>query len=185
MAMTQVSDDSCREVAQRRTPPLEIRVRAMKADDWHDLYEIWTDPGVCWGTLQIPLQSEDEVKQRVENRPEGVYRFVAEVDGRVVGASALHRSRSPRTQHSAGCGMSVHSDFWNRGVGSALMASMVDLADNWLGLQRLELEVYTDNAAAIHLYQKFGFEIEGTKRQYAFRQGEYVDTHVMARLRNA
>ena len=45
-------------------------------------------------------------------------------------------------------------------------------------------EVYTDNAAAIHLYEKFGFVIEGTKRKYAFRDGEYVDAHVMARVRD-
>ncbi len=57
--------------------------------------------------------------------------------------------------------MSVHDDFQNRGVGSALMAAMIELADNWLGLRRIELEVYADNAAAIHLYEKFGFVIEG------------------------
>jgi putative acetyltransferase len=43
--------------------------------------------------------------------------------------------------------------------------------------------VYTDNAAAIALYKKFGFEIEGTHRRYAFRNGEYVDAYSMAHLR--
>jgi putative acetyltransferase len=45
------------------------------------------------------------------------------------------------------------------------------------------LEVYTDNAPALRLYRKFGFEIEGTKRRYALRDGVFVDAHVMARLR--
>ena len=162
---------------------LEIRVRAMNAADWRDLHALWNDPQVCWGTLQVPFQSEDAVREKVEHPPEGLYRLVAEVDGRVVGASSLRRGHSPRVQHVADCGMSVHPDYWNRGVGSALMAAIVDLADNWLGLKRIELEVYTDNAAAIHLYEKFGFVVEGTKREYAFRGGEYVDTHVMARVR--
>lgn len=161
----------------------EIRVRAMAAGDWRDLYEIWTDPRVCWGTLQLPFQSEDDVKKRVENPPDGMVRLVAEVDGRVVGAGTLHRARSPRMQHVVGCGLSVHSDYWNQGVGSALMTALVGAADNWLNLKRVELEVYTDNAAAIHLYEKFGFVIEGTKRAYAFRAGEYVDAHVMARVK--
>ena len=161
----------------------EMQVRAMRADDWRDLYAIWSDPRVCWGTLQVPFQSEDDVRKKVENSPEGMVRLVAEVDGRVVGASTLHRSHAPRKQHLADCGVSVHPDYWNRGVGSALIGAMVDLADQWLGLKRLELEVFTDNAAAIHLYEKFGFVVEGTKRKYAFRQGEYVDTHVMARVR--
>jgi putative acetyltransferase len=63
------------------------------------------------------------------------------------------------------------------------MAAMIDLADNWLGIHRIELSVYTDNAPAVHLYEKFGFAIEGTARQFALRGGEYVDAYYMARLR--
>ncbi|HEX4946421.1 MAG TPA: GNAT family N-acetyltransferase, partial [Blastocatellia bacterium] len=48
---------------------------------------------------------------------------------------------------------------------------------------RMELTVYTDNAAAIALYQKFGFEIEGTQRKAAFRDGVFVDTFLMARVK--
>ena len=162
----------------------EIHVRAMRADDWRDLYVIWTDPRVCWGTLQVPFQSEDDVRKKVENSPEGMVRLVAEVEGRVVGASTMSRGRSPRMRHTADCGVSVHPDYWNQGVGSALIGAMVDLADNWFDYKRLELEVYTDNAAAIHLYEKFGFVIEGTKHRHSFRQGKYLDTHVMARVRD-
>ena len=64
-----------------------------------------------------------------------------------------------------------------------MMAAMIDLADNWLGLRRIELEVWTDNAPAVHLYEKFGFVIEGTARQYARRAGTFVDAYHMARLR--
>ena len=162
----------------------EIKIRAMKADDWRDLYEIWTDPKVCRGTLQTPFQCPDDVRKKVETAPEGMVRLVAEVDGRIVGATTLRRGRSPRMQHVADCGVSVHSNYWGQGVGSALIAAIVDLADNWLNVKRIELEVYVDNKAAIHLYEKFGFTIEGTKRKYAFREGEYVDTHVMARVKN-
>ena len=162
----------------------QIQVRGMNGADWRGLYEMQTDRRVCWGTLQVPFQSEDEVRKKVENPPEGLHRLVAEVDGRVVGATNLHRGRSLRKRHAAGCSIIVHPDYWNRGVGSALMAALLDLADNWLDLERVELEVFTDNAAAIRLYEKFGFVIEGTKRKYAFREGEYVDTHVMARVRD-
>jgi L-phenylalanine/L-methionine N-acetyltransferase len=63
------------------------------------------------------------------------------------------------------------------------MQAAIDLADKWLNLTRLELEVYTDNEPAIRLYKKFGFTIEGTLAQNSFRDGRYVDSHLMARLR--
>lgn len=160
-----------------------VRVRAMEATDWRDLYEIWSQPGVIWGTSLVPHQSADAVKQKIENPPEGLVRLVAEIEGRVVGVGTLHLIRSPRRSHAAGLGMSVHPDFWSRGVGTALLQAIVDLADNWLNISRLELTVFIDNAAAIHVYEKAGFRIEGTHRAYVFRDGEYVDTYFMARIR--
>ena len=65
----------------------------------------------------------------------------------------------------------MRDDWQRRGVGSALLHAAIDLADNWIGYTRLELTVFTDNAAAVALYRKFGFEIEGTLRGYAFRDG--------------
>jgi L-phenylalanine/L-methionine N-acetyltransferase len=76
----------------------------------------------------------------------------------------------------------VRDDWQGKGVGTRLMEACVDLADNWLGLTRLDLRVYTDNAPAIALYEKFGFKVEGTHRRFALRNGAYVDAHVMARL---
>jgi L-phenylalanine/L-methionine N-acetyltransferase len=79
--------------------------------------------------------------------------------------------------------MAVRDDWQGRGVGTALMEAALDLADNWLNLTRIELNVYTDNEIGIALYERFGFEIEGTHRRYAFRNGEYVDAYSMARVR--
>ena len=63
------------------------------------------------------------------------------------------------------------------------MQAALDLADNWLQYTRIELTVFTDNADAIALYRKFGFEIEGTHKQYAFRNGRFEDVYAMARIK--
>jgi L-phenylalanine/L-methionine N-acetyltransferase len=91
---------------------------------------------------------------------------------------------NPRRRHVGQIGMAVRDDWQGKGVGTALMQAGVDLADKWLNLFRLELEVYTDNEAAIRLYKKFGFTIEGTLVRFAYRDGQYVDTYAMARLRD-
>ena len=39
------------------------------------------------------------------------------------------------------------------------------------------------NDMGIALYKKFGFEMEGTHRRYAFRNGGFVDAYSMARVR--
>jgi putative acetyltransferase len=86
-------------------------------------------------------------------------------------------------RHVGSIGMAVRDDWQGKGVGTALMEAALDLADNWLNLTRIELRVYVDNSAAVALYKNFGFEIEGTHRRLAFRNGEYVDAYSMARIR--
>ena len=105
------------------------------------------------------------------------------IDGKPIGAASLHREERHRRSHVASLGMAVHDAYAGRGAGSALMAAIVELADRWWNLKRLELNVYADNARAIALYERFGFEREGLMRAYAWRDGEYVDSLAMARLR--
>ena len=163
------------------TPP--ITIRAAEPDDADDLAILFNCPGVVAGTLQLPFSSVEQRRERLAEPPRGTHDLVAVVDGRVVGMLGLHLELSARRRHAANFGMAVHDDFQGQGIGSALLQAMLDLADNWLGLRRVELFVYTDNQAAVHLYEKFGFQLEGTARGYGLRAGEYVDAFMMARLR--
>jgi L-phenylalanine/L-methionine N-acetyltransferase len=163
----------------------DIQIRAQEPSDAQALHAIFGQPTVYTNTLQLPWQSYDAFRERLSRPETGVHRLVAVVDGRVVGGLVLELAQNPRRADCASMGMSVNTEFHNRGVGAALMAAMVELADNWLGVRRIELTVWTDNAAAIHLYEKFGFVVEGTARQYARRAGQLVDAHFMARLRQA
>jgi putative acetyltransferase len=135
--------------------------------------------------MQMPFPSIEMWRQRLAEPPEGLFSLVACVEGDVVGSLALETSPARwRMRHVASIGMAVRDDWQGKGVGTALLEAAVDLADNWLNLTRIELRVYTDNTPAIALYEKFGFEIEGTHRRMAFRQGEYVDGYSMARIVN-
>jgi len=162
----------------------EIRIRMARPSDAEAFAEIMSQPQVYHGTLQLPHTTPEAWRKRLEgNDPSYDYMLVAEVDGKVVGDAGLHRSRRPRNLHVATLGIAVHDAYQGRGVGKALMAALIDAADRWLNILRIELEVYTDNERAIKLYESFGFVIEGRKRMNAFRDGQYVDSFVMGRIR--
>ena len=73
-----------------------------------------------------------------------------------------------------------------RGKGYAREASQLILryAFGDLGLRRVYLCVFADNAAAIKLYEHLGFQIEGTLRQHEFKRGVFRDVVVMAILKD-
>jgi putative acetyltransferase len=162
----------------------ELLIRAACAEDAADIVEIATQPQVVWGTLQLPMQTVAGWRKRLEgNDPSSSYVLAAVVTGKVVGLASLHWSPRPRIRHTASLGMFVHDAYQGRGVGTRLMEALIGAADHWLGLVRVELEVYPDNERAVRLYERFGFQVEGRKRLNTWRDGRYVDSLVMGRLR--
>jgi putative acetyltransferase len=165
---------------------MSITVRRASVQDAAAYARIMGDPGVYPGLMQMPYTNEELWRARLtENCAPGKTDLLlaAELDGAVVGTAGLHPAgASQRRRHALALGISVMTEAQGRGVGSALMEGLCDYADNWLGTLRLELSVYTDNTRAIGLYEKFGFVIEGTMRGYALRDGQFTDTHAMARF---
>lgn len=159
----------------------EIRIRQTEVGDAQGLRDLYAMPRAQAGTLHLPYPTLAMWQQRLAER--SGYGLVAIVDDLLVGDLALWPEPNPRRRHVASIGMGVRDDWSGRGVGSALLGAAVDLADNWLNLQRLELTVYSDNAAAIALYRKHGFVEEGRSPAYAFRQGRFVDALHMGRVR--
>ena len=160
---------------------MQITIRHAEPADAPALRDLYAMPNAQAGTLQLPYPALGVWQQRLEQS--GAVALVAEVEGLLVGQIVLHVEPKPRRKHVAGIGMGVRDDWAGKGVGSALMAAALDLADNWLNLHRIELTVFVDNEAALALYRKFGFVEEGRARDYAFRQGRYVDVFYMARVR--
>jgi putative acetyltransferase len=171
--------------------PFTLR-RATPADA-EAFTRLFTDDSVYGGTLQLPWPTVEAWRQRLsEPVAAGLQRadvqLVAEAEmaggGReVIGSAGLHTAGPQvRRRHAMSLGIGVRGDWQGRGVGSALMAALCDYADRWAGVLRIELTVYSDNATAIALYRRHGFEQEGVLRAYALRDGRYVDALTMARL---
>lgn len=165
---------------------MSISVRRASVHDAAAYARIMGDPGVYPGLMQMPYTNEELWRARLTDGSapgKTDLLLVAELDGSVVGTAGLYPAgASQRRCHALTIGISVLTEAQGRGVGSALMGAVCDYADRWVGALRLELSVYTDNTRAIGLYQKCGFVIEGTMRGYALRDGQFADTHAMARF---
>src|SRR4030095_15026034 len=163
---------------------MTFTIRRTEPSDYEAVQQIFSGPKALWGTLQVPFSSVEQWRKRLAEPLEGLVSLVACVESEVIGELSMQTfPNRPRRRHVVHIGRAVRDDWQKKGAGTALLQAVVDLADNWLNLTRLELEVYTDNEPAIRLYKKFGVTIEGTLAQYAFRDGQYVDSYLMARLR--
>ncbi|MBB4006140.1 GNAT family N-acetyltransferase [Allorhizobium taibaishanense] len=168
-------------VAANARWPDGLVIRAQHPDDAADIAALQSLPGVRAGTLRPPYPVEANVRKYIEDRQSQGMSLVAIMDGRVVGNAGLTQAIGRRS-HAGSLGIAVHDAYHGRGIGRALIGELVAIADDWLNIVRLELTVFVDNAAAIALYESFGFTVEGTHRAFALRAGAFVDAYAMARV---
>jgi putative acetyltransferase len=161
----------------------ELTVRHSDPEDYEAVHRVYSGPRAMADTLGLPFSSKEPWRVRLAEEREGEFSLVACAGSEVVGHLSLYLYPEPRRSHAGHFGMAVRDDWQGKGVGTKLLEAALDQADNRLGLTRLDLRVFVDNKAAIALYRKYGFEVEGTREQFAMRGGAYADAYVMARLK--
>lgn len=166
-----------------------VMIREAQPDDAKELLafvrQTLADPG-----LDVPLRP-DEFRLSVEEEErilagyaasDNSIMLLAEVDGSVVGQLGLRGSQRQALRHAAELGMMVSREWRHHGIGTALMERAVAWARSGGVLKRIELRVYVRNSPALHLYQKFGFLIEGRRQRAVWQDNEWVDDYIMALL---
>jgi RimJ/RimL family protein N-acetyltransferase len=132
-----------------------------------------------WIGTEAPVDVEARAERLRLRLADGDVLLVLEDDGRHVGNADLHRT------HAAGVvslGMAIVADARGRGGGRVLIEALIARARD-LGCHKLELEVWPDNERAIALYEKYGFEVEGLRRDhYRRRDGTLRSSLLMALL---
>ncbi|WP_263769088.1 GNAT family N-acetyltransferase [Propionivibrio soli] len=108
--------------------------------------------------------------------------FVALNDNEVVGWIDISPQLGQARAHIGALGIGLVPSARHQGLGARLMQAAIDKA--WAnGLTRIELSVWAGNDNARALYERFGFELEGTLRKACRINGVYRDVYAMALLR--
>jgi L-amino acid N-acyltransferase YncA len=109
--------------------------------------------------------------------------LVAEADGVTVGWLAFERGRLRRTAHRGEFSLFVHADWRDRGVGTALLCTLLTWAAAHPTLEKVALAVFATNTRAIALYERLGFVAEGRcPRDMKLADGTYIDSILMYRF---
>ncbi len=181
MTTNKMNDDAS-EVTEKGLAT-DIFIRAVEPEDAPGVAALMNLPGYRWGTMRLPYQSIDTTRQKMSTSGPNFVCLVATSNDEIVGMASLTRFEGRRS-HVGAVGMGVHDLYVGKGLGTRLLTSLLEVADDWWALRRIELTVNADNARAISLYERMGFDREGVLRDYELRGGKFIDAVSMARLAN-
>ncbi|NLD18927.1 MAG: ribosomal protein S18-alanine N-acetyltransferase [Clostridiales bacterium] len=137
----------------------DIIVRQANEKDVEPIYEIerlcFPDP---W--------SRDSLRYELEENPRAFY-IAAEIDEKVVGYAGLWWIEDEG--HITN--VAVRPGFRNRRIATGIISVLIEFTVS-KGIKHHTLEVRSSNEAAIGLYEKHGFKVEGVRKKYYLNNGE-------------
>lgn len=131
----------------------------------------------------VPTVEKERAWIRDHRERPGWLAVVAEVEGRVVGLLNFRNGSQSRRAHRGSFGMSVLEAWRGRGIGDALLTTLLDWARGEAGIVKVCLAVFAENRPALGLYEKHGFVVEGRRpREIRLEDGTYADDLLMYRF---
>ena len=161
---------------------VDVRLRRLGPDDAAGL---WLLQKALDAQTSFMMYESDERPDDVGATGKQIERtsFVlgAEVGDRLVGYLSAERGAYRRIRHIAYIVIGILAEYHHQGIGRACLTALDDWASE-VGVHRLELTVQATNTAAIGLYMKAGFDVEGVRRDAMLVDGVFVDELYMAKI---
>ncbi|MGY5854946.1 MAG: GNAT family protein [Candidatus Thorarchaeota archaeon] len=159
----------------------DITLRLLEIGDRDQLLNLFSKmskKALEWG---MPPYTKEIIDRWISNI-EKLIPLVAIFDEEIVGYTTIFKHMHPREMGVGDMGIYLHQDFHGIGLGTIMTKIALSLAKEQ-GLHRIGLHVVEENRAAVNLYRKLGFIIEGTMRDAYFGQdGHYHNLLVMGIL---
>ena len=163
-----------------------VTLRTLKWEDLDDLMELINslvdEKAEIARAERVSREDEAEWLPKMLSSLERdeLFFLVADVGGKVVASSDIH-ILSGDEKHVGVLGIVVKNGFRSLGIGTEMMKILVEQGTS-LGLKVLMLYVFATNKRAVHVYEKVGFVETGKIPRKHFREGQYIDEVIMAKL---
>ena len=129
--------------------------------------------------------SESEMQRFIHKQAQSDNQItlLAFLNEELAGVINITADQRPRVRHIGDVFLGIKKAYWGNGLGSILMEEAIEWAQSSGSIRRLQLTVQKRNTAAVHLYEKMGFIIEGLQERGAYIEGgEFLDVYLMGQL---
>ena len=161
-----------------------ITLRAPTQGDFSILAEMRRDRDLQAMLLVVPDRADDEAVAewiaRRSSEPNGLFKVIDDENGKAIGFVQI--SQVHRRNRTGYAGIALLPLARGRGFGVAAMKRLLSDARTDLGLEKILLEVRSDNLKALKIYLALGFRIVGVMRsQFRAASGEAHDVSLLER----
>ncbi|MEG2718495.1 MAG: GNAT family protein [Clostridia bacterium] len=165
-----------------------LTLRSVRMTDAQDLFEYSRDPEVArhvlWDEHRSIHQTRAYIRylmRQYRNASPGTFVIALKATGKVIGTIGFMWLQ--QDNRSAEVGYSLSRAYWNQGIMSEALTSVLQFGFSRLHLNRIEAQHETDNPASGRVMIKAGMQREGTLRQRLFNKGRFVDVDLYAVVR--
>ncbi len=164
-----------------------LTLRAVTRDDLPHYIEWFSDPDVTRNLLwYLPLNMDFETSwyERQLNDPTTLnFAIVISASQKHIGSISLQKIDHRSQVAELGIAIGDKTE-WGKGYCQEAIRLLLDYGFNQLNLNRIYLQVFTDNIAGKKCYSRCGFKLEGELREASFSNGHFVNHYVMSVLRH-
>ena len=157
-------------------------IRPLHPADAEPLCELFSEPTLLTCGHFVPAAGISAFKTFADSPQGDQHRLVITDNGRPIGLGMLERPPYPRVAHLGRISLLLPLDLQGRECDFELLQALIDLAENWLNLKRLEAEIPADAPAVQHTLRRAGFVDEGIMKKALYGDGGWADSLFMARI---
>jgi RimJ/RimL family protein N-acetyltransferase len=135
---------------------------------------------LLFGKNEFNLTVEQEMQfiNKINN-DENTLMLISLINNSIVSIAQISCYQRKRISHNCEIAISVMKQYWQVGIGSAVMDELIQFAKNHKNIRNIGLGVKASNERAIRLYEKFDFVKVGYHKDYFKINDEYDDLILM------